>query len=466
MISLQFQDKDMDKQLKDQFSVNPSQIDQAYSLANSLIAGVAKQFPNLSKSTNGVAPAGPAQNANGPVTNATTSQAVPLNAANLQQQQRALKQINQPKVPNRSNSRNNAPPAAPTSAHPPPFPVDAFANQLTADQLRLPKNKKQKHSATSTPVLGQQTPSSTTSQPIKPGSPEAKPPQLSQPKEPEKTGFHCPEPHCDHHFLDEFADEELLERHREEEHVRPVQDPQKYVLDNLSLMIGVDQNGMHKSSQPLALLGTAPGPASGSKAENTSAASGLTPMNRQTSVNGVQASPANSKTSKTPKADEFTAPQSKNGKQDQMDLTSVFDDDLWADSAVNPQDLLHNFQPLETGAGGAISDMSVYRSITPNDTPESSKDGLSEPTSDISDGLELNINLDFADLHQDWKPFGPSDMDNLLDLGAMNVNLDDDMTGMLDEDASQFVPWNEFMDPSLFDKPFTFDQTLFSLNAD
>ena len=41
--------------------------------------------------------------------------------------------------------------------------------------------------------------------------------------------------------------------------------------------------------------------------------------------------------------------------------------------------------PCETKDGRAISDINVYRSVTPNDTPDSSRSGISEPYSDLSD---------------------------------------------------------------------------------
>lgn len=450
------------EKLKDAFSVKPTDVDHAYVLANNMMADVAKQYPNLSKSgaaSNGGAmqPVKPP-----PAKDVPPAQAVPLNATNLQQQQQALNQLNQAKTHNRSNSRN-APPAAPTSAHPPPFPVE-LPTSLTQDQLRLPRNKKQKQSATSTPVIGQQTPGSSTSQNIKAGSPEIKAQQPPQPKEAEKVSFFCSDISCDHHFTDGFEDEAALERHTQEEHVNPTRKPDQYALAELAVMLGLNSDGTAKKEtntdpQQDAITGSH----SASKAENITGAAGET-MDRQASINGVKASPANSKSSKTTKPDEAkeASQQPKNGKGPES-VKRVFttEEHLWADAAVNPQDLLHNFQSSETGAGGAISDMNVYRSITPNDTPESSKDsGVSEPTSDISEGVDLSIGLDF-----DWQPFGAGDADDLLALN-INVNPDEDMGGMFNDDNSQYVPWNDYMDQSMFDKGFSFDTSMFSMNIE
>jgi hypothetical protein len=449
------------EKLKDTFSVKPTDVDQAYVLANNMMADVTKQFPGLSKS--GAAINGATQSVKAPVKDVPPAQAVPLNAANLQQQQQALNQLNQAKTHNRSNSRN-APPAAPTSAHPPPFPVE-LPNNLTQEQLKLPRNKKQKQSATSTPVIGQQTPGSTTSQPIKAGSPEIKAQQPTQPKEPEKVGFFCPELSCGHHFNDGFEDEEALERHREEEHVKPVQNPPQYALGELATMLGLEPDGTAKKPTNMApQQGATTGPP---KTGNTPTATDVTPMDQQNSLNRLNASPANSKTSKTNKPDDVkeASQLAKNSRgAEPVKRVSMAEENSWTDSAVNPQDLLHNFQIYETGAGGAISDMNVYRSITPNDTPESSKDGISEPTSDISEGLDLSIKLDFID--NDWQPFGLGDADELLDLGKINVNPDEDMGGMFEEDNSQYVPWNDFTDQSVFDKGFSFDTSMFFMNTE
>jgi hypothetical protein len=471
-IALQFQDQEMEK-LKDAFSVKPSDVDQAYVLANNMMADVAKQYPNLSKS--GAAINGAMQPVKAPVKapakDITPAQAVPLNAANLQQQQQALNQLNQAKTHNRSSSRN-APPAAPTSAHPPPFPVE-IPNPLTQEQLRLPRNKKQKQSATSTPVIGQQTPGSTTSQNIKAGSPEIKAQQLTQPKEAEKISYFCPDISCDHHFADGFDDEAALERHKQEEHINPTMKPDQYALGELAVMLGLEPDGTAKKQTNIATQqGAITGSQSTSKDEHIPGAVGVT-MDRQASMNGVKASPANSKSSKMTKLDEAkeASQQPKNGKGPES-VKQVFktEEILWADAAVNPQDLVHNFQNSETGAGGAISDMNVYRSITPNDTPESSKDsGISEPISDISEGVDLAIGLDFIDndfIDNDWQPFGAGDADDLLAFSKISVNPDEDMGGMFDDNNSQYVPWNDFMDQSMFDKGFSFDTSMFSMNTE
>lgn len=448
------------EKLKDSFSINSTDVDASFGLARSMIQDITNQFPNLSKSATGAPITGAPQPVTVPVKDAAVAQTAPLNAANLQQQQQALKQMNQGKSHNRASNRN-APPPAPTVAQPPPFPTDVLPPTLTQDQLRLPR-KKQKHSATSTPVLGQQSTGSAVAQTVKAVSPENKVQQPPQSTEPEKSQFLCPETYCDHHFLDPFEDQAALDKHREEEHVRPIRNPVQFALGELSSMLGLDENGEPVKPQTTTLQAAgAAGSTSALKSESTPTAQGLTSMNRGSSVNGVKTSPANSKSLKAIKPDEVKegSQQAKNDKQAESSKGLAAEVNLWAESAVNPQDLMHNFQHLETGAGGAISDMGVYRSITPNDTPESSKDGVSEPNSDISEGFDLNINLD-------WQPFGPSEGEDLTDFCKINVNPDEEMGGMFGDENSQFVPWNDFMDQSAFDKPFVFDASLFSMNAE
>jgi len=239
-----------------------------------------------------------------------------------------------------------------------------------------------------------------------------------------------------------------------EEHIKPLRNPTQYVLGELADMMGLEQDGTVKNI-PVANL-----PEVAAKTESTPAAVSLTLMNRQISAAGFKSSPANSK---TPKLDESreNSQQSKNKQGEASYPALATAEDLWANASINPQDLLHNFQGLETGAGGAISDMSIYRSITPNDTPESSKDGNSEPNSDITEGLDLNINLDIFD--SDWVPYGPGVGDELLDLSKINVNPDDDWPQ--DEESSQWFSWGDYADANMQSKPLDmgFDTSMFSM---
>jgi hypothetical protein len=283
--------------------------------------------------------------------------------------------------------------------------------------------------------------------------------QRVEPPKEEKVLFFCPENSCDHHFLDGFEDEQALEKHKEEEHINPLNNPPQFTQRELATMLRLDPDEIAKQAsnvgpEAAAVTSSQSGQISMAKADGTPAITAITLMDRQMSGTGAKASPAANKASKTSKPDEV-----KNSKPSEAAIPPpVAAEDLWANSSVNPQDLLHNFQGFETGAGGAISDMNVYRSITPNDTPESSKDGASEPTSDITEGLDLSINLEFADT--EWNSFGPGDADDLLNFSKIRVNPEDDFLAY-DENH-----WSDFIDQSNFDKPFTFDTSGFSMNVE
>ena len=207
------------------------------------------------------------------------------------------------------------------------------------------------------------------------------------------------------------------------------------------------------------------------KGENTPGG-GATPMNRQTSMNR-QPSATSAKPTPTsnPKGQsdsakdalaKLQAGQRDPAKQAAHQAQEAAAVDPWANATIDPHDLFQNFQGLESGAGGAISDMNVYRSITPNDTPESSKDGVSEPNSDISDGVELDISLDIFD--DSWQPFGPSD----TELSDMNSFINGEENLLIfeeDKPAPNYQSWDD-IDMSAFDKTFSFDTSMYSMNVD
>jgi hypothetical protein len=466
-------DEEMEKP-KDSFSIKPIDVDSAYMLANTMMADVANLFPKLAltKSNSGTAPTAPTV----PKEAVQASPPVPLNAANLHQQQQALKQ-QQAKVHNRQGSRSG-PPAAPTSSQP-PFPIgsphpDQFPKtSLTQEQLRLPLNKKQRLSNNTTPVVGQQASASAT--PImKSGSPGF-PNQTAQPRQAEKVALQCMEPDCERHWGEGFENAEALKKHTDEEHINPLKKPQEFAEKQLAIMLGLEADGTAKRNPATESTGDSNQitstlqqvQATTAKAEGTPAAS-ATPLNRQASTAGVKSSTV-SKAGKQ----EATNGQHLNNTKSSSEFKPRTDyENLWDSASVNPQDLQTNFKQLETGASGAISDMSVWRAITPNDTPESSKDGVSEPNSDITDGVDLTVNLDIDfnfDVGDNWQPFGPSG-DEFLDFGKLDVNTDltnNDLSDILMADEknnpTNFSSFNEFVD---FDKPFSWDTSLLDMTVD
>lgn len=407
-IQQQFGDPQKFANIKPRLSINSKQVAEAYQFAQSMVQDVASKFPHLLQ---GQKPMQSDANSQQPQQQTST----PLNAANLQQQQQALGK--QPhKGHNRSASRNSQAPAAPTSAHPPPFPVpDQIAphyfnkTELTQDSLKLPTAKRQRQSATSTPQLGHQTPASTSSpQVVKAGSPDQKKNALAtQPQAKQQNKLMCPEPDCDHHFADGFNQAEDLEKHRTEEHNNALRDPPQYLLNELGQMLDLEADGSTKKTET------------------------------QSSV---------VETGKT--------------------SSDTLGADLWGNVAINPLDLMHNFQGFETGAAGAISDMNVYRSITPNDTPESSKSNNSDPNSDISEGVNLNINIQGL-IDDSWKPFG-NGMGEFDDMIHINMDNNDDLNNMFNNDYppynNDFNNLDELLGPKMVEQPFSFDAGMFSVN--
>ncbi|KAK3898102.1 hypothetical protein C8A05DRAFT_38325 [Staphylotrichum tortipilum] len=70
---------------------------------------------------------------------------------------------------------------------------------------------------------------------------------------------------------------------------------------------------------------------------------------------------------------------------------------------VDPQDLFQGYgRSLESVTGSFVPELGMNRSVTPNDTPESSKDsGMSEPNSDITEGTSLDIDLEWPSIDND-----------------------------------------------------------------
>lgn len=286
----------------------------------------------------------------------------------------------------------------------------------------------------------------------------------------------CPDPECERHTIG-FDSEEALKQHTLEDHVKPTEDPLKYAQENLAAALGLDEQGQTK--MPPEALSQDQSGANGVKMEavgskqsltptlkagGTPAGTGLTPqkMDRQGSLSGVKATGAQKKPDaakenlvKTQTSEKDPAKPLSQPTQDALQF------DPWASTTIDPHELFQSFANFESAANGSISDMNVYRSITPNDTPESSKDsGVSEPNSDISDGVALDINLDIFD--DKWMPFGPSDVD------LTNVVINEDALAMFDTDptATGLGSWDDLLDPTAFDKPFQFDTSLYSMNAE
>uniref|UniRef100_L2FXC1 Uncharacterized protein n=1 Tax=Colletotrichum fructicola (strain Nara gc5) TaxID=1213859 RepID=L2FXC1_COLFN len=312
-----------------------------------------------------------------------------------------------------------SPHGQPTYAQPKP--------KVSRDNLTLPPRKKTK--TDTPPQPSQATPSPQIS---KSGSPELKRQPAPEPKAPPKPMFLCPEADCEMATTG-LPSEQARQAHIQEEHVKPLEDPMKFMQENLALSLGLDVNGQVKMEPQAQLMGQNPSKQGQTPGSNPAA----TPMSRDASmqrtgskVGGKQDTKPVIKMDGTPKLE---------NKQPEMGGAPPAPMDAWANT-IDPASLFTNLGNFEMGAGGVISDMGVYRSLTPNDTPESSKDsGSSEPNSDISENANLDIDLN-------WQPV---DFDALMLEEAMPVE--------------QFPNWDE-VNPD-FNKPFQFDNSLYSLDV-
>lgn len=341
-----------------------------------------------------------------------------LNASNLQQHQKQQQALSQQKIQHqRSISRNNVPAAPTTSQAPFHFGVSAGSPQgnpvysdkppmTTRDNIQLPqlpKNKKQKTASGNA--------STTTSPQIpKTSSPNSKRPNVAAPKSelPAKT-FTCSEQDCGA----SFASAEELKSHNTEHHIVPVGDPVKFSVDALANMLGIDSNG-EAVVQP-SKTQTVETPAA--NMEVSSSAQGQTPQIKLDSSATPSSMVRQVSLGKQKVGQSSPAQQSANPPGMQMANKPVQEqhivEDPWAAAGINPNLLMNTYEPVS-------SNNEMWRSLTPNDTPESSKDGISEPNSDISERVELNINLDMWDTP--WDPFPGGDVQYNFD----NLNFDDD----------------------------------------
>ncbi|KAK5654164.1 hypothetical protein OQA88_7595 [Cercophora sp. LCS_1] len=389
----------------------------------------------------------------------------------------------QAQAQNRAPARSGQPPAAPTSTQP-PYPIGNQKAQPTGEPTYFsapkvthanlaqppPARKKQKPNPSSQP--GQ-----TSSPSVPPGaSPQPKvsspdlrrqpvPAPVPEAAKPQPKLFPCPDVDCEWHASG-FPTEEARNAHHQEEHVKPFEDPFKFFEDSVgewanSHPTGSPQAHVKTSDQEIGQSSAPPMKATLSRqgqAPVGKVESAATPMSRdgsmrrQGSAAGNNATPgkmAGIKSEGTPRLEDSKLV----GRQD-ADMSLGHMEDPWANSTIDPQSLFASFAPMETITGSLLGDFTGYRSSTPNDTPESSKDsGASEPNSDISETANLDIDLN-------WQPM---DENMLLDMSSINMeaydSLDNDLMG---NESFQFTGLDDMMND--FSKPYQFDPSPYSMD--
>lgn len=444
------------KVLKDNFSVNSAEIDQARAMLESMAKDLAASMYGRAMMKPGQQAQqgqgqGQAQNQGAQQQQQSQQQTsqgqqqaqpAPLNAANLEKNAKALK--NQQK----SGSKGAQVPPAPTATQP-PFPFGASSPHGNPSYIGKPKDinlqlpparKKQK-------LAGQQPGQNSQGATPSPKTAKNASPEMRR-QEPPKPVFLCKEPDCDMAAVG-FPSEQALQLHVNEEHTKPREDPVKFAKENLALALGLEPDGSVKKEQK-ATDGATAMSSSASKQGQTPANAAGTPMSQEIAMKrtGSAMSKAGGKT-------DFT------GVKDDSKQGSIANTDPWAGCTIDPQALLANLG-FENGLPNIVSDANLYRSLTPKDTPESAKDsGSSEPNSDISEGISLEIDVN-------WQAF---DSDLLLDLNNASLDGNLDLTGatldptlLLDPPSGPAPDWDGINID--FSKPFQLDTQFYGLDTE
>lgn len=434
----QFADGEQMTSIKEVLSINCAELDQARSLlesmakdlANSVFGRVKPGMPQQGQQPQQQRNA--QQQAQGLQQQAQQSGPAPLNAANLAKNSQALRA--------QKHSKQDIPPSAPTTTTAPPFPFQGAAgNPIYANaqspvnmNLTIPPNKKAKYQQTHDSNASASPQAVKTSPPRTQNAPQRQP-------EPAKPILVCKEPECATSVAG-YATEEALQRHMDEEHIKPKEDPLRFVKENLALALGLEPDGSVKKEQK---------PAVAPDMSLTSSKQGQTPGYLAAGTPLSQDSTAMKRSASTNKA---------LGKGD---LKPV---DPWANVSMDSQALMNSLG-LESGLNSVIMDPTAFRNLTPNDTPESSKDsGASEPNSDISEGATLDIGVHWQNIDSDLI----FDMDKATLQGGFAGFGDSEVPTMdpslLFNSSGMDVPdWDDLKID--FTKPFQLDTKLYSMDT-
>lgn len=368
------------------------------------------------------------------------------------------KQAQVPKqAPSRAPNKTTQPPAAPTTTQPPfalghgpvmsPAGNPVYLNKpaIGPTELQWPPRKKAKTGGPQTTSPAAQ-PTAGASPQIQAPSPETKRQQVPEPTKPQQELYLCPDAGCEGNVIG-FVTAESRDSHYQEEHVKPNEDPFKFLQENMALGLGLDAHGNTNSISTMAE--NVPSGASGRALNSPKQAQ--TPMNKQESA----ATPMSRDASMRRQGSRLGArgpeaagtPGSGNGAPAQ----TTMGDDAWATSGINPQHLSNLFAPFDPAQ---TSEFSMSLSETPNDTPESSK--ISEPSSDISDGVGLDINMD-------WATMDPEFMENMNNVSLDGYEPPAFDREMMFNDAYANVTFDD--SATDFSKPFKLDPSLYMLNT-
>ncbi|KAL2201547.1 hypothetical protein P885DRAFT_26459 [Corynascus similis CBS 632.67] len=444
-VSKQFVDNDQMSQLPESLTITKDELDQYINMLDSMV----QDIEMINKKSAGQAGAG----AGAPAAGQLPPQPSPLSAANLEKQTQALKQAQ-----NRTATKTAQPPAAPTTSQPPfqfgiqkssPAGNPEYLGEQRITQANLvipPARKKAKTGAgqASPPMVQQQTPNMS--------SPQVNAPSPVATRKPEPPKLRCLEPGCETNSIG-FATEEALNAHHQEEHIIPFENPFGFLQEQMTAAFGLDAQGNPKTSPkpgPQGVPTPAATPMSISRSKQGQKP-GATPMSRAGSMQR-QGSTAGAKL-----GENVGTPGRNSGiKQGAGTPQVTAPEDPWLSSTVDPQDLFSGLgSSLEAVTGTLVPDFGTYRSLTPNDTPESSKDsGTSETTSDIAETAALDIDLQMQPLDNDLL-FDMTNI-NMENFGSPSMELDMDLF----TNESLMFPLDDMQND--FSKPFRVDRELYS----
>lgn len=433
--------------LKDTFSIHSSELDSARAMLESMAKDLARSVfgRNMVKGP-GQQPQGAAQKPQAaqqgtPQTQQQSPQTAPLNAANLEKNSQALKAQKQA-------GKGFKVPTAPTTTQPPfsfaapsPHGNPSYANsQDPPMELKIPPRKKSRVSQAATP-----SPQVSKASPPRPQS-QSQETQQPRPAEPQKPVLTCKEPECEHVPIG-YANEEALQKHIDEEHVKPREDPLKFAQESLALALGLEPDGTAKKD--------------GTTIAAPPMVSTLSKQGRTTGVN----TPDSSASMKRSASSQKDAKPAIKGDSKTNDAAAALSQDAWAKTTFDPKMVMSSLG-LENGISSVIFDMNAFRALTPEWTPES-RDEPSEPNSDISDGAQLDIDLNWQlpetfetdlllDLDKTSLQGGPPIVVSNLDVPTMDPSL------LFTSMQSEVPDWEEIRPD--FSKPFELDASLYAMD--
>ncbi|KAL8994048.1 MAG: hypothetical protein Q9188_007178 [Gyalolechia gomerana] len=419
--SIKAQYRDAQFNLVDQFTISPSELEDASHRIRQYFVYVMRMF---GKRPNNPSQTGEQQQDQRQSQQPTSKQEkAQLSAANLKEQQNMLQAQRAAAMQKHHPGHGSRVPPAPTSDKP-PFPLDPRSPHgiphygpatLTADQLVLPvpKRRKSNHyqpSAGSTPVPVQEAKS--TPQAIKLASPEvpkANIPQMS---------FKCGVSSCVSGQKG-FATQVELEEHNTDEHEpkeEAIEDPMEFALESMRIALGLDENGKSKV-QKETLEGPKMKASLSSQSHMAIKQEVSTPMARastqtgQTPASNLLKTPQTLSGIKSPASDARSTVQegkAKNGKRPETLPKEITPPplDFWAGSSISSEDIV--------SAWSSIADMNsmsftkIQMGLTPSSTFSSSNEKSEKNSprpSDISENDAVKINIDVGNEDKDdWIP--------------------------------------------------------------